>query len=308
MLDPTTLFSWAPHVDQRSVHADTLLVTLGSYADAGHTQRQLDDQLLHQLPNRLLGTFDADQLVDYTSNRPSLTFDRNHFTDYSGPQIALHLVTDTDGRDFLLLNGPEPALQWERMTAGVNHLINQLSVSQTVLVQTMPSPAPHTRPVVVSRYASDPELVKDSPGLGTFNLRASFTGVLMFRLGETDHPVYGLLAHVPHYLGETDFPPAASAMLSAIQDTTDLRLPFDGLETASALVRRAIDTQVEGNEELGTLIGALEEQFDQYAETVGFMPPSGQQLPDADEIGARFEDFLANLPKPDDESGTSATG
>ncbi|MFV0406526.1 MAG: PAC2 family protein [Propioniciclava sp.] len=302
MLDPTTLFTWAPHVDQRAVHTDTLVMTLGSYADAGHTQRQLDSQLLHHLPNRLLGTFDIDQLIDYTDNRPEITFDKNHFTDYTPPEIALHQVTDTNGQDFLLLQGPEPALQWERMAAAVAHLIEQLDVSQTVLVQTMPSPAPHTRPVVVSRYASDPALVDDSPVLGTFSLRASFSGLLTFRLGETGHPVHGLLAHVPHYLTETDFPPAATAMISAIQDSTSLRLPFDGLEPASAQVRRAIDAQVESNAELTQLISTMEEQYDNFTEANGLVPPTEQQLPNADEIGARFEDFLANLNEPEDHA------
>ena len=28
MLDPVSLFTWEPHIDQRRVHADTLVVTL----------------------------------------------------------------------------------------------------------------------------------------------------------------------------------------------------------------------------------------------------------------------------------------
>ena len=35
MLDPTALFAWEDHVDQRTVSAPTMVVTLGSYVDAG---------------------------------------------------------------------------------------------------------------------------------------------------------------------------------------------------------------------------------------------------------------------------------
>ncbi|MFV0451652.1 MAG: PAC2 family protein [Propioniciclava sp.] len=307
MLDPTALFSWAPHIDQRSIRADTLVITMQNYADAGHASRQLNDQFLQHLPNKLLGTFDADQLVDYTAHRPAITFDKTHFTDYHAPEIALHQVTDTDGRDFLLLAGPEPALQWERVAATIGHVVAQLEVTRTVLVQTMPSPAPHTRPVVVSRYGSDPALVTEPPVLGTFALRAPFSALLMLRMGEAGQPVHGLLAHVPHYLTETDFPPAASALLTAIQDTTQLRLPFNGLDAASTTVRRAIDAQIADNDEMRTLIGALEEQFDTFTESTGVVPPSEQQLPNAEEIGARFEDFLANLTDPD-ASGEASGG
>ena len=96
MLDPTRLFTWEPHIDQRRIRADTLVVTLGSYLDAGHAQRLVDDRLLDQLPNRVLGRFDADQLIDYGGRRPEIVFDRDHFDSYAKPEIALHLVTDTD--------------------------------------------------------------------------------------------------------------------------------------------------------------------------------------------------------------------
>ena len=94
MLDPVSLFTWEPHVDQRRIHADTLVVTIGSFLDAGHAQRLMDAQLLDHLPNHVLGRFDADQLIDYAGRRPEIVFDRDHFVDYAKPELALHLVTD----------------------------------------------------------------------------------------------------------------------------------------------------------------------------------------------------------------------
>lgn len=310
MIDPTTLFRWEVHVDQRTVHADTLLVTLGSFIDAGHTQRQLDDHLLQRLPNRLLGTFDADQLYDYTARRPQIVFDRNRFDDFRGPNLALHLLTDHDGRDFLLLKGPEPSLQWERVAATVAHLVEQLGVEHTLMVSTMPAPAPHTRPVFLSSYASDPALVAGEPAvLGTFDLAATFPSLLTLRLGEAGHEVVGLLAHVPHYLAEADFPPAASAMVKALRDRTQLALPTDGFELSSALTIKQIDAQIAQNEELTEMVRTLEEQYDRFVERVNLNPSHEGQLPSAEELGARFEDFLATLgeestepdePRPDD--------
>lgn len=301
MLDPTTLFRWEPHVDQRTVHADTLVVTVGSFVDAGRTQRQVDEHLLQRLPNRLLGTFDADQLYDYTSRRSPITFDRSQFRDFRGPRLELRLLTDHDGRDFLLLNGPEPALQWERTAAAVGHLVEQLDVKRTLLVATMPAPAPHTRPVFVSTFASDPTLIEDDPAvLGTFEIAASFPGLLTLRLGESGHEVVGLLAHVPHYLAESDFPPAASAMVTALRDHSELALPTEAFELASALTIKQIDAQIAQSEELTQMVRALEEQYDRFVEQVNLAPAHGQQLPSADELGARFEDFLANLGEDDD--------
>ncbi len=306
MLDPTSLFTWEPHVDQRTLRADTLVVTLGSYVDAGHTQRLLDAQLIEQLPNRVVGRFDADQLLDYAGRRPTITFDRDHFSEYRKPEVNLHLMTDHDGTDFFLLNGPEPALQWERMAASVNHVIEQLGVKQTVLVQSMPAPAPHTRPVAVTRFASDPELVADeAPVLGTFQLSASFTGVLTVRLGEAGHPALGLVAHVPHYIADNDYPAAAGAIMAALRDTTQLAVPVDGFDLGAGIVRAQIDNQVAESEELTQMVGALERGYDQFAEERHLRNVENAQLPSADEIGQKFEEFLADLgdgPAPEAES------
>ena len=306
MLDPTSLFTWEPHDDQRTLRTPTMVVTLGSYVDAGHTQRQLDRQLLEQLPNRVLGRFDADQVLDYAGRRPQITFDRDHFSAYEAPEITLRLLTDHDGTDFLLLNGPEPALQWERMAASVRHVAEQLGVERTVLLQSMPAPAPHTRPVAVTRYASDPELVADeAPVLGTFQLSASFTGLLTLRLGEAGHGAVGLVAHVPHYIADNDYPAAAGAIMAALRDTTQLAVPVDGFDLGAGIVRAQIDNQVAESEELTQMVGALERGYDQFAEERHLRNVENAQLPSADEIGQKFEEFLADLgdgPAPEAES------
>ncbi|MDU1123616.1 MAG: PAC2 family protein, partial [Dermabacter sp.] len=61
MLDPTTLFSYERDVDSRSLHASTLVVTLGSFVDSGRVQEKLDEFITDNYPNRIVGTFDSDQ-------------------------------------------------------------------------------------------------------------------------------------------------------------------------------------------------------------------------------------------------------
>lgn len=114
---------------------------------------------------------------------------------------------------------------------------------------------------------------------------------------------------MPHYLAEADFPPAASAMVKALRDRTQLALPTDGFELSSALTIKQIDGQIAQNEELTEMVRTLEEQYDRFVERVNLNPSHEGQLPSAEELGARFEDFLATLgeestepdePRPDD--------
>lgn len=300
MLDPTSLFSWDDFVDHRTVRARTLVVTLGSFADIGHTQRIVDAHVLDSLPNRVLGHFDVDQLHDYAGRRPTVLFDRDHFEQFNAPQITLSKVTDAAGTDFLLLRGPEPSLQWERMAAAVAHLVEQLSVERTVLIQSMPSPAPHTRPVVVSKFATASDLLPgNQPYLGTFQVSSSFNALLTVRLGEKGHDAVGLLAHVPHYLAESDFPAGPLAVLDALRETAGIDVPPGELAVASHAATSAIDAQVAASEELTELVTALEAQYDAFLEGRNRLEAAEADLPSADEIGEQAESFLRSLGDPD---------
>lgn len=306
MLDPKSLFSPSPHLAgqdcaEQPDDRPTLLVTLGSYGDAGQTQSLIDDHLLERLGNHKLGNFDVDQLFDYTGRRPTIVYDRDHFRQYQAPEIALHRLTDASGQGFLLLNGPEPSLQWERMVASIEDLITTLRVDRTIILQSMPAPTPHTRPVHISGFASDPEMLGDREGIpGTFQLGASFTGLLTLRLGEHGKDVIGLVAHVPHYLADNEYPDAAIALLDQAGPVAGLDLPSDGrLSQAAAVIRQQIETQIADSEEAQQVVSRLEDQYEQFMAQRALS--SRTNLPSADEIGAEVEEFLKGLgTDPDD--------
>lgn len=299
MLDPNALFHPTPHLSDADAgfgaQRPTLLVTLGGYGDAGQAQAQLDDHLLERLANHKVGTFDVDQLFDYTGRRPTIVYDHDHFRQYRAPEIALHRLTDTDGQDFLLLKGPEPSLQWERMVAAVEGVIDKYGVDRTVILQSMPAPTPHTRPVHVSGYASDPTLLGNRAGIpGIFQMGASFTGLLTLRLGEHGKDVIGLVAHVPHYLADNEYPEAALALLDAAGPVTNLELPTDGrLAQSVEVTRRLIDSQVAQSEEAQQVVAQLEDQYEQFMSQRALNP--SVEVPTADQIGAEVEDFLKGL-------------
>lgn len=298
MLDPVSLFEFDPHVDRRTVRARTLVVTLGS-RDPGHTQRILSQHLLNTLPSHRLGGVDSDQVLDYAALRPGIGFERDHFTGYRAPSIDLHHVSDAQGRGFLLLTGPEPSLQWERLVGTVDYLIDQFDITETVLVHGVPAPAPHTRPLHVSRYAGRPDIVPAVESIPmAFEMGATFGSVLSLRLGERGRDVTGLVAHVPHYLAAGDVPEAAIALLERLADRTELELPVGGLPMAAQLLRARVDAEVAESEEAQHMVAQLEAQFDHFMEQRS-LTQEAEHLPSADEIGAQVEDFLRGLGEDD---------
>lgn len=293
MLDPVSLFEFDPHIDRRSIRATTLVVTLGS-RDPGHTQRIVDQHLLNTLPNHRIGGVDSDQVLDYAALRPGIGFERDHFTGYRAPSIDLHHVSDGQGRSFLLLSGPEPSLQWERMVGTVDYLIDQFDIGETILVHGVPAPAPHTRAMHVSRYAGGPDIVPVEDAVPmTFEMGATFSSVLALRLGERGRAITGLVAHVPHYLAAGDVPEAAIAVLERLADRANLDLPVGGLPTAAQILRGRVDAEVAESEEAQQMVAELEAQYDHFMRNRSLT--QGEDVPSADEIGAQVEDFLRGL-------------
>lgn len=293
------LFSWESHVDARTVRARTLLVTLGSFIDAGHVQRQVDAHLTNVCQNHVLGRFDVDALVDYRENRPMISFDRDHFEDYQPPEMALRELTDAHGEKFLLLSGVEPALRWEAVIVEIERIVDRLDVETTVMVQGIPMMVPHTRPTAVTRHASSPELIPGNrPMFGSVLMGASFPAVLELRLGEMGHDVVGLTAHVPHYLAQADFPDATIALLQGVRDVTGLHVPTSELAIAAGVIRAQLGAQLADNEEFQEVVSALEEQYDEVVSSRE-LTQREEELPTADEIGAEAERFLQAAQEPD---------
>lgn len=296
MLDPTSLYRFESHVDPRTIRAKAMVVTLGAFVDAGHVQRLVDEHLLDTLPNHVLARFDADQLIDYTGRRPHITFDRDRFTDYERPEITLHHVLDVDGAPFLLLNGPEPSFQWERMAAAIVHLADTFDVQRVVNVQGVPMAVPHTRPVSLSRYASSIDLIPGhQPIFGTIRMGASMPALLNVRLGEAGLSSVGLAAHIPPYLAETDHPEAAVALIESLGMHAQLNLPTAALGAKARIAAEQLSQGMAADEDLRAVVESLEERHDQIVKALGRQSEQAEDLPTPDELGAQAEAFLQSL-------------
>ena len=77
------------------------------------------DHLLATMEHRTVASFEVDELLDYRSRRPPMVFVEDHWESYDDPHLVLHEVVDAAGVRFLLLEGAEPDVQWERFIAAV---------------------------------------------------------------------------------------------------------------------------------------------------------------------------------------------
>lgn len=312
MQDPRELYQLETDTHASALGAHTMVVSLGGLIDAGNTQQLLTAHLLGTLEHTVVASFDVDQLLDYRGRRPVMTFDRDRFTEYADPSLLLYRMTDAEGTPFYLLAGPEPDYQWERTIEAIRQLVRRLGVQLVVSAQGIPMGVPHTRPIGMTKFASNPTLIPDNEALfGAVQIPGSLDSLMHLRLGESGVDTVGFAVHVPHYLAQMDFGDAAVTALHAITGLTGLAIPAQELAALAGLHRAEIAKQVEESDEVGDVVHGLEDQYDAFTEGLkrqNLLATELAQLPSADEIGAELEQFLRDEDDPDDNAEGRDTG
>lgn len=293
--------------DLPSLDAPVLVVWFDGFMDAGRAGGGFVSHVLDTLPHQVIAEFDTDLLIDYRARRPTMTFREGSYQDFEEPRLTLYLVHDDGGSPFLLLAGLEPDVLWNGFTAAVVDLIERLGVRLTVTVHGIPNPVPHTRPIGVLMHASRPGLVPPEQIFDAdVRLPGSALGLLTLRLTQNGDDVVGIVARVPHYLAESDYPQASLALLRSVNSTTGLMLPADGLVDLSAQAETLVEREIAGNEQVARVVKALENQYDAFAEgqARGSLMADERAIPTGDEIADEFERFLAEFDfGPGDDSG-----
>lgn len=286
----------SPQLSSSDGRGPVMIHALEGFSDAGHAIRLSARYLRDALDAELVASFAIDDLLDYRSRRPVMTFKTDHFTAYNDPELSLYALRDTVGTPFLLLAGMEPDLQWERFVTAVRLLAERLGVRLTVGLGTIPMAVPHTRPVTMTAHANNKELIADhQPWVGEVQVPGSASNLLEYRLAQHGHEVVGFTVHVPHYLAQTDYPPAAEALLAQVGKVAALQIPLTAMTEAAAEIQAKIDEQINSSPEVGQVVAALERQYDAFIEAQEnrSLLARDEDLPSGEELGAEFERFLA---------------
>lgn len=273
-----------------------LVVSMHGFADAGSTAELVASTLLGTLESRLVADFDADFLIDHRSRRPQMRFEEDHLENYVPHTIAVSLVTDDAGRQFLLLTGPEPDWMWERFTAEIAEIAEELEVASITNILSFGMPVPHTRPLATTVSGNQRELIdKYSAWKPETELPASIMHLLEYRLSE-HWPFVSFCVLVPHYIGNSGFAGPALKALESITNATGLVFRTDALLESEREFQQLVSEQVASHEELSTLVSALEARYDAFMEGSDIRSPlvdDDGDVPSADDIAADLQRFLA---------------
>ncbi len=288
MRDPRELYELEPSIAASLRGSGVPLIHLfEGFLDAGRVLHQLTEHLLKVSEPVRVATFDDDVLHDYRSRRPVMTFDTYRWTGVKEYELVVDLLRDAAGRPFLLMHGPEPDVQWERVCAAILGLADTVGVGRLYTASGIPLAVPHSRPTGLTRTATEEALAAGNPPLiERVEVPGHLSALLQYRAEQVGRVAMGYVVHVPHYLAQVPYPRAVVRALDALMDDTGLVIAPTGLDDAVAETDAMLAGELEANPETAEIVRALEEAYDATQERI--IP-----VPTADEIGAELERFLA---------------
>jgi len=250
-----------------------------------------------------LVTFDDDTYIDYRARRPMLELRDGVSTRLVWSSPELKVGHDANGRDVLLLSGPEPDMAWHRFAATVADLAQQLAVTKMAALGAYPFAVPHTRPLNLSATSPSAEVIAELPfRTSSVDVPAGMAAALEHALAGRGIPAVGIWSQVPHYVASMSYPAASVALLEGLTLATGISVDGAELRREAVLQRERLDQLVEGNDEHRAMVAQFERMYDaaeQEAERAAGSEPDagGLELRSGDEIAAEVERFLRDQGK-----------
>ena len=210
-----------------------------------------------------LVTFDDDTYIDYRARRPMLELRDGVSTRLVWSAPELKVGHDANGRDVLLLSGPEPDMAWHRFAATVADLAEQLAVSKMAALGAYPFAAPHTRPPNLSATSPSAEVIAELPfRTSSVDVPAGMAAALEHALAGRGIPALGIWSQVPHYVASMSYPAASVALLEGLTLATGITIDGAELRREAVLQRERLDQLVEGNDEHRAMVAQFERMYD----------------------------------------------
>ena len=181
---------------------------------------------------------------------------------WSSPE--LRVGRDADGRDVLLLSGPEPDMAWHRFAAHVADLAEQLGVTQMAALGAYPFATPHTRPPHLSATSPSADVLAGLPfRTSSVDVPAGMAAALEHALHERGIPALGIWAQVPALRGVDVVPGGVggAARRAGHGDRHHASTAAD-LRREAVLQRERLDQLVDGNDEHQAMVAQFERLYD----------------------------------------------
>lgn len=281
-----------------------LIVSFQGWSDAGDATSEALQHLIDLQGAELLHIIGGEGFVDLQMQRPKIFRNEDGRRALEWPDTRLYgtvhrpgldaaeaeidaeTITRIDGSpafDLYFMPGVEPSRDWENFADEVVELAEVWEVDLVVLLGSMYSDAPHSRPIIAS-ISSESESVRERYGAvrSDYEGPAGITSAIDIALEAADIDTVSLWVQVPHYVHSAPSPKATLAILDKLEELLDIVIPRGELFSQATEWESNINRIAANDDDMTRYIRSLEDARDEAlaAETTG------------DALAAEFEKFL----------------
>jgi len=265
--------------DRAELRDPLMVVAFDAWVDAGAAATTAAETIADS--GTIVAEFDADALYDYRARRPTLHIDDGRVISADWPLLTVR-HRHFEGRDALVLSGPEPDYRWQELAGSMVALAESLGVTQWLTLGSIPAAVPHTRPVTILGLESEPGLLRggvEAGPMGLMQVPAAAVSVIDLAMSAAGVPTLGYFAQVPHYVNG-EYPAAAVALIRAVEPHLGAAVPTSMLELRARSMGAKLDSAAASDDSTTSYVERLEELSDE------------SRLPSGEELIGEIERFL----------------
>jgi predicted ATP-grasp superfamily ATP-dependent carboligase len=261
------------------LRAPALVCAFKGWNDAGDAASSAVSFFGESLGARQFATIDPEEFYDFQAVRPHIKLTDGQARRIEWPEVRLYEVrVPRAPRDLVLLAGAEPSFRWRTFTSIIVELAEVIGVQLVVTVGALLADVPHTRPVTVTGFASDPGLVSRlNLSQSSYEGPTGIIGVIHDACMRASMPSASLWAAVPHYISATPNPKAALALIRKLEGLVGVAVDAGDLEGAAADYERQVNLAIQHDPDIQAFVEKLEAAAGDD-ETDGFDLPSGESI------------------------------
>jgi proteasome assembly chaperone (PAC2) family protein len=284
------------HEHPRGLRRPVLLLAFAGWNDAAESATNACRFLRQAWNGQPLATLDSEDFYHYGLQRPQVRFKPGTTErEIIWPDTEFSLCTPTAlARDVLIGIGSEPHLRWKTYCRTVLELAREMEVGLIVTMGALLAEVPHTRPVRLTGFATDPELATLLRVRPTrYEGPTGIVGVLSSIARSAGLATASLWANVPHYISAVENPRATLALVHGVNRLLDGPIDVRELEEAGAQFDAQLAEVLAQNRKVATYVRKLEAR-DVEADELPRESPG--ELPSAQDLVAEIERFMRQQP------------
>jgi predicted ATP-grasp superfamily ATP-dependent carboligase len=239
------------------------IVAFAGWNDAGEAATGVINHLIESFNAQEVDAINPDEYYDYQIARPRVKIeDGKRVIEWSSTKFYLAPASGKNPT-FVFVQGIEPNLKWQTFCLEVMEKLHALNVTSVISLGALLADAPHTRPIAVTAVANDEKLsVQLGLEASSYEGPTGIIGVLHSYLQVANIPTVSLWAALPHYVSSPPSPKGSLALISRIEDLTNIDLPSGDLPEEARAWQVGVDEMAQEDEEIADYISRLEENVD----------------------------------------------